>query len=113
MLSSTKPFVLSLRPNGQTILIDECCSNLKFTIALLKAGFTVEFMGKKVQDSKIVSYLSKDENSMKILVTYDVELDSRLPYEQCILLNPCTSVTENIHMIKKVTESAIPRFALC
>lgn len=113
MLRSTKQFTLSLRPNGSTIVIDECCSSLKFTTALLKAGFTVEFMGKKVQDSKIVSYLSRAENSKKILVTYDVELDSRLPYEQCVLLNSGISVNENIYLIKKITESTIPQVAIC
>lgn len=113
MLRSTKPFELSLRPNGTTIVIDENCASLKFTIALLKAGFIVEFRGKKVQDSKIVRYLSRTENSKKILVTYDVELDSRLPYAQCILLNSGISVNENIYLIKKITESEKPQVAIC
>jgi len=113
MLNSTKPFELFLHPNGPTIVIDECCSSVKFTIALLKAGFTVKFMGKKVQDSKIVSYLSRTENSKKVLVTYDVELDSRLPYEQCVLLNSRISINENIYLIKKITESTNPQVTIC
>ena len=105
MLSSPKSFVLFLIANGPIVVIDENCASLKFTIALLKAGFTVEFRGKKVQDSKIVQYLAKDENSKKVLVTYDKELDSRLSYEQCILLDTRTSVNENVYLIKKITES--------
>jgi len=112
MLNSTKPFKLTLRPNGQTIVIDECGASQKLVIGLLKSGFTVEFRGKKVQDSKIVQYLAKDENSQKILVTYDIELDSRLPYEQCVLLNSGISVNENIYLIKKITESTIPQVTI-
>ena len=113
MLISTKAFELFLIANGPTIVIDENCASLKFTIALLKAGFTVEFRGKKVQDSKIVKYLTKDENSKKILVTYDKELDSRLSYEQCILLDSRTSVNQNVYLIKKITESDKPQAATC
>jgi hypothetical protein len=113
MLNSSNPFKISLHPNGSPIVIDECCSSLKLTVALLKAGFAVEFLGKKKLDSKIIEYLSRPENSEKILITYDVELDSRLPYHQCILLTSGKSASEHIHVIKKVTETTMTQVALC
>lgn len=113
MLNSTEPFRISLHSNGLTIVIDECCNSLKLTIALLKSGFIVEFLGKKTQDAKIVEYFTKDENFEKVLVTYDRELDSRLSFNQCILLAPGKSASENVHLIKKATESTISKVALC
>ena len=108
LLASTGTFELKLsKSNGISVIVDECTASYKFVVALLKAGFTVIFLGKKTQDDKIVNYMTKSENSHKILITLDVELYSRINYDQSILLNSGMSVKENVHLVRKFTESKL------
>ena len=106
-LGSRKYCELSIsKSNGKRILLDECVASTKLAVALLKSQYVVVFLGKKVQDDRIVTYLNKFENSNLILVTKDYELDSRLSYSQSLLLTG-KSLKENLHLIKKFTESTL------
>lgn len=105
MLNSTQSFEISLpqKSVGITVVVDECAASYNLVVALLKAGYTVIFLGKGIDDSKIINYLKN--NREKFFISLDVELDSRLPYETSILLNAGMTVKENLHLIKKFTES--------
>ena len=108
MLNSTQPFeiTLSQKSIGLSVVVDECAASYNLVVGLLKEGYTVIFLGKGIADSKIVDYLQN--NREKLFISLDVELDSRLPYETSILLNAGMTVKENLHLIKKFTESIIP-----